>query len=342
MNSWNLEYPKLERDIIKVLLSFLRFIAIITFLITNIIVFSKINIVVIIIIDILLVLLWVFTIKIENLIVARIEIIDSIIYKLDKSNRKTIIGDINDITSYKQNIISISVLKNSKTLFSFKIFPFNDSKAFYKYLTSNIRKEHHSSNFTIKSYKRYNYFSQIFLIIDCLFFVSIMILGLIFKSIYSNLGVVISIILFIILFLYLLFDCIHYIIYTLFKLRPCYFEFENDCVNFSVLKVFNSKKKKFNPTYSASGPYSRYSKGYKGILVKENVTLRYENIKMIDYLINLDISIPNSYLTHASIRYTKGLDFVIITNDKNYFILSDLFSKKEMDRIYLELKSRIK
>ena len=222
-------------------------------------------------------------------------------------------------------------------MFCFNIINSNDSKDFYKYLTNNIKIEHHSSNLIIKSYKRYNYFFKIFLTFDYLFFFNLMIFILISKNNYYDLRLCIFTIIFIILILYGLFNCVHYIFYTLFKLKPCYFKFDNDSVSFSILKV-SKKKKRSNPTYSAS---SR-SKGYRGILVKKDVNLKYEGIKIVDYVINLGKPIPNSFTTHASIRYTRGLDFVIITNDKTYFILSDLFSSNDMNKIYLELKNRIK
>ena len=101
MNNWNLEYPKSGRTLINVCLYILRFFIIITLLIVNIIVFKEINIFAPIIIDILALILWLFIIKFKKITIVRIKIINSIIYKIDKNSQK-IIGNINEITSYKK------------------------------------------------------------------------------------------------------------------------------------------------------------------------------------------------------------------------------------------------
>ena len=203
----------------------------------------------------------------------------------------------------------------------------------------------------IKSYKRYNYFAKIFLLLDYLLFIFLVIIYQIFfiKN-FNNLGIEIFLLIFILLFIYLIYDIIHYILYTKFKLKACYFIFNKKNVTFSILTVSKTKKRNHNPTFSAPPIYSRGSKGYQGILVKENVCLNYDEIINVDFYKNLNLEIAPKYYTHQPLilkkdkpfRYSTTLDLVIMTKDKNYFILSDQFSISDMKIIYYELKNRIK
>lgn len=340
-NNWNLAFSKLDRRIIRFLIIFLKIVFIIMLSISSIAFFSKIDLFVIII-DIFIVLIGIFIRKIEKHVLMRVEIINGIIYKTNKYNHKKEIGSISEITSMKRNFLGISVLKGKKILFSFSLRDHNDSKSFYKYLTHNFMDKQYPSQTDIKitSYKRYNIFSHVFLILDCLFFSTLLLLSVILYN--WPLIAKLFYFLFAILWLYTIFDEIYYILYTAFKLKPCSFNIKKDQVSFSILKVSQSTKRRFNPTYSASSPPSRYSKGYKGILIKEDVCLQYADIVNVDFVVNLDMTIPNSYLTHAYFYYRKGLDIVIVTKERNYFILSDLFSCNDIEIIYRELRGRIK
>lgn len=340
-NTWNLKRSESDRKILSVLLNIIKFLLVIIATITNIVALMGENIVIVILIDIITTLALIFTVRMEKLFTTRIEIINSIIYKINKKNERITIGNICQITSIKRGIIGIYVLKDNNELFYFNIMPYNDSKEFYKYLTYSVLDNLTISQSDIKitSYKRYNYFFHFIIILGFIFLGSLFILGILFLP--YPLGMKIFCLIYFLLIFFSLINEINYILYTLFKLKACSFNINKEQINFSILKVSPASKKRFNPTYSSSSS-RRNSKGYKGILIKEDVCLKYEDVVDVDFVINLDMRIPASYLTHFYLSYRKGLDIVIITKDKNYFILSDLFSRKDMDIIYRELKGRIK
>lgn len=67
----------------------------------------------------------------------KIEIENDVITKTNIFNKKKVIGNISEITTYSEELPIVTVLNNNQKLFSFSIHGREDNKIFYEYLKSN-------------------------------------------------------------------------------------------------------------------------------------------------------------------------------------------------------------
>lgn len=121
---------------IKPLIFLILFLSLIVFIMVNL--FFDRGLVLKIIFNISFVIyLFLILFTILSLSYQKIEIENSIITKINLFNKKKVIGNISQITSFCESSTDVFVLKNNDRFFSFQIFGRSDNSEFYDFLKNN-------------------------------------------------------------------------------------------------------------------------------------------------------------------------------------------------------------